>query len=63
MRNFDTAPHYGLGLSEERLGAALGRFAVTGARGYSGLPPIKIWTKVGRLVKLKTKVSPNLGPV
>ena len=57
VRNFDTAPHYGLGLSEERLGAALGRFAVTGAKGYTGLPPIKIWTKVGRVIKLKTKVN------
>ena len=47
VRNFDTAPHYGLGLSEERLGAAFGRFSVEGARGYSGLPDgIRVWTKV-----------------
>ncbi|CAN5175562.1 aldo/keto reductase [soil metagenome] len=41
IRYFDTAPHYGLGLSERRLGAAL-----------SGLPRDEyvISTKVGRLI-------------
>ena len=42
IRYFDTAPHYGLGLSERRLGAAL-----------SGYPRDRfvISTKVGRLLE------------
>jgi len=40
IRAFDTAPHYGLGLSEARLGEAL--------RLYAGDRPVRIWTKVGR---------------
>jgi D-threo-aldose 1-dehydrogenase len=39
VRYFDTAPHYGLGLSEQRLGAAL-----------AGQPDTIISTKVGRLL-------------
>ena len=38
---FDTAPHYGFGLSERRLGDGLAAFAWRG-------PPIRISTKVGR---------------
>ena len=41
VRYFDTAPHYGLGLSERRLGAALARYP----RGDYVLS-----TKVGRLL-------------
>jgi D-threo-aldose 1-dehydrogenase len=41
IRYFDTAPHYGLGLSERRLGAALAAFP----RGE-----VVISTKVGRLI-------------
>ncbi|WP_277212368.1 aldo/keto reductase [Isoptericola croceus] len=37
---FDTAPHYGLGLSERRLGAAL-----------AGAPDVVLSTKVGRLLE------------
>ncbi len=40
VRYFDTAPHYGLGLSEQRLGAAV-----------VGLPGIVLSTKVGRLLE------------
>ena len=40
VRYFDTAPHYGLGLSERRLGAAV-----------AGLPGIVLSTKVGRLLE------------
>lgn len=39
VRYFDTAPHYGLGLSERRLGRAL-----------AGVPGAMISTKVGRLL-------------
>jgi len=48
VRYFDTAPHYGLGLSERRLGAAL----ATKARG-----DFAVSTKVGRLL------VPNTAPV
>jgi D-threo-aldose 1-dehydrogenase len=41
IRYFDTAPHYGLGLSERRLGAALARFPRN---------ELVISTKVGRLI-------------
>lgn len=40
VRYFDTAPHYGLGLSERRLGAAV-----------AGLPGVVLSTKVGRLLE------------
>ena len=40
IRTFDTAPHYGCGLGEERLGRALQNTA----------PAIHLWTKVGRLM-------------
>src|SRR5882672_7183153 len=41
IRFFDTAPHYGLGLSERRLGAALARYPRR---------ELVISTKVGRLI-------------
>ncbi|WP_296370825.1 MULTISPECIES: aldo/keto reductase [unclassified Pseudonocardia] len=41
IRYFDTAPHYGLGLSERRLGAALARYPRDG---------FVVSTKVGRLL-------------
>lgn len=41
IRYFDTAPHYGLGLSERRLGAALARFP---------REEYRVSTKVGRLL-------------
>lgn len=48
IRFFDTAPHYGLGLSEERLGAALRRYP---------RDEYVLSTKVGRLIR------PNPGGV
>lgn len=42
IRYFDTAPHYGFGLSETRLGGALGRAPIT--------DPVIVSTKVGRLL-------------
>ncbi len=47
IRYFDTAPHYGLGLSERRLGAALGR---------RPRDEFVVSTKVGRLL------VPNAAP-
>lgn len=41
IRFFDTAPQYGLGRSEERIGAAIGRF---------GRASLQLSTKVGRLL-------------
>ena len=41
---FDTAPHYGLGLSERRLGEALRAHGVGGTT-------VKVYTKVGRVMK------------
>ena len=45
---FDTAPHYGLGLSEERLGEGLRAAGGEAAR---------VWTKVGRLVVPRAEVA------
>ena len=42
MRYFDTAPQYGLGLSEQRFGRAIRRF---------GRDAITLSTKVGRLLE------------
>ena len=44
---FDTAPHYGLGLSERRLGAAL-RAALGESEANTR---VKVYTKVGRVMK------------
>ena len=48
---FDTAPHYGLGLSEERLGGGL---RAAGAGAGAGA---RVWTKVGRLIVPRGEVE------
>ena len=53
FRNFDTAPHYGLGLSEERFGKALKSYPKMSRELRE---EIKIWTKVGRVIKDKRDV-------
>ena len=47
IKTFDTAPHYGLGLSEERLGRALAMLST-----IAKLTPgkVQVWTKVGRVI-------------
>ena len=50
---FDTAPHYGLGLSERRLGAAL-RAALGESEANAR---VKVYTKVGRVMKPIDEVS------
>ena len=45
---FDTAPHYGLGLAEQRLGAALGRST-----------DVVVSTKVGRLLEPNDRPDPG----
>ena len=42
---FDTAPHYGCGLGEERLGRAINKISL-----IDRTDRLKIWTKVGRLM-------------
>ena len=54
-QDFDTAPHYGLGLSETRLGLALAKHA--DAQAY------RLWSKVGRVMKPKQEVSAEDKPV
>jgi aryl-alcohol dehydrogenase-like predicted oxidoreductase len=39
--DYDTAPHYGLGLSEQRTAIALNKYAYRFGR------PVRLWTKVG----------------
>jgi D-threo-aldose 1-dehydrogenase len=56
FRNFDVAPHYGLGIAEERLGKALQLHG-------GDLGGYKIWSKVGRVVVNKNEmVCKNLSP-
>ncbi|MDO5502746.1 MAG: aldo/keto reductase [Actinomycetia bacterium] len=45
IRHFDTAPHYGLGLSERRLGAFLGSLSAVDSAAAT------VTTKVGRLLR------------
>lgn len=53
IRYFDTAPYYGYGLSEERLGRALGRAPQAG---------VIVSTKVGRLIEVDhTVIQPRDG--
>eukprot|EP00457_Paulinella_chromatophora_P008785 gb/GEZN01008832.1/.p1 GENE.gb/GEZN01008832.1/~~gb/GEZN01008832.1/.p1 ORF type:complete len:359 (+),score=36.59 gb/GEZN01008832.1/:104-1180(+) len=51
FRCIDTAPHYGLGLSETRIGRALSQ-ATTAVR-----QDVKLWTKVGRVVVPRAKLT------
>ena len=55
MRAFDTAPHYGLGLSERRLGDGV-RFAFDGDRARAN-EETRVYTKVGRVIKPESEVS------
>ena len=48
---FDTAPHYGLGLSERRLGEGLREAGMVGKA--------KVYTKVGRVMKPREEVTEN----
>jgi len=52
IRYFDTAPHYGFGLSEQRLGAALASIDAT---------KVLISTKVGRLLRPTSAMGPRHG--
>ena len=62
FREFDTAPHYGLGVAEERLGAGLRRGCakVTRTRRAASAilrDEVRVWTKVGRVIKAKDAVE------
>ena len=62
FREFDTAPHYGLGVAEERLGAGLRRGCakVTRTRRAANAilrDEVRVWTKVGRVIKAKDAVE------
>ena len=47
--DLDTAPHYGLGLSEMRLGRAVAT--------HGGGRPVRLWSKVGRVMKPHAEVT------
>lgn len=47
--DLDTAPHYGLGLSELRLGRAVAL--------HGGGRPVRLWSKVGRVMKPHAEVT------
>ena len=49
FRDFDTAPHYGLGLSETRLGKAIAMHAKH--------IPVRLWSKVGRVMRPNAEVT------
>jgi aryl-alcohol dehydrogenase-like predicted oxidoreductase len=52
--DLDTAPHYGLGLSETRLGRAVAM--------HGGGRPVRLWSKVGRVMKPHAEVTAEEGP-
>ncbi|WP_407938111.1 aldo/keto reductase [Motilibacter rhizosphaerae] len=54
IRTFDTAPHYGLGLSERRLGAALRPLLASAGRGEA-----VVSSKVGRLLEPRLPPLPQ----
>ena len=54
FRNFDTAPHYGLGLSERRFGLALRSYP---KMSEELMRELKIFTKVGRVVKHRRDIT------
>lgn len=51
--DFDTAPHYGLGLSESRLGHAVSK--------HADGRPVRLWSKVGRVLKRSNDVTADEG--
>lgn len=69
VRHFDTAPHYGLGLSERRLGAALRQLhSSTPVHSSTAVPstpvpkttgPAVISTKVGRILEINPDYLPG----
>lgn len=60
IRLFDTAPHYGLGQSERRLGEALR--TLPGATGAAPPPDVTVSTKVGRLLVPLDVEATGAGP-
>lgn len=52
--DLDTAPHYGLGLSETRLGRAVAA--------HGGGRPVRLWSKVGRVMKPHAEVTEEEEP-
>ncbi|KAK7241855.1 NAD-dependent D-arabinose 1-dehydrogenase [Aureococcus anophagefferens] len=62
FRHFDTAPHYGLGVAESRLGAGLRRGCAKLTRTRRAAlkildEEVRVWTKVGRVIKTKDTVA------
>lgn len=54
---FDTAPHYGCGLAEKRLGTAIHQVCSS-----EKISELKLWSKVGRLMIDKDKLDASLSP-
>lgn len=52
ITHFDTAPHYGLGVAEERLGTAIGDASdeLCATPPLQELQPLRLYTKSGRIV-------------
>jgi D-threo-aldose 1-dehydrogenase len=62
FRHFDTAPHYGLGVAESRLGAGLRRGCAKLTRTRRAAlkildEEVRVWTKVGRVIKTRGTVA------
>eukprot|EP00633_Aureoumbra_lagunensis_P000966 CAMPEP_0197294672 /NCGR_PEP_ID=MMETSP0890-20130614/33253_1 /TAXON_ID=44058 ORGANISM="Aureoumbra lagunensis, Strain CCMP1510" /NCGR_SAMPLE_ID=MMETSP0890 /ASSEMBLY_ACC=CAM_ASM_000533 /LENGTH=330 /DNA_ID=CAMNT_0042770229 /DNA_START=37 /DNA_END=1026 /DNA_ORIENTATION=- len=54
LKKFDTAPHYGLGVSEQRLGAALSQ-----CKAEMSISQVAVYTKVGRLIHRRADSNDN----
>lgn len=61
ITQIDTAPHYGLGVSEERIGAFLRRNRqLPNPLTKKAEENLKVWTKVGRLIRKREDVDKTI---
>ena len=60
IRHIDTAPHYGLGLSEERIGSFLRKNRVLPNSLTHKAKGVQVYTKVGRLVRQRSEVGKTI---
>ncbi|QDZ22507.1 aldo-keto reductase domain-containing protein [Chloropicon primus] len=58
--HIDTAPHYGLGLSEERIGSCLRKIRMMPNSLTRKAEKVKVYTKVGRLIRGRGEVGKTI---
>mmetsp|Transcript_779 Transcript_779/g.3020 ORF Transcript_779/g.3020 Transcript_779/m.3020 type:complete len:400 (+) Transcript_779:234-1433(+) len=63
VRGVDTAPHYGLGISEERIGSFFRQLRQIPNSLSARAQDVRVYTKVGRLIRLRSEVGKTVDPV